>query len=211
MAEGDINYQEPNNINCQVEDENGVNQRANLSVDVAQSFTRSFSQDGIVTTNYLDNNIVAGKVFTLGLLVNFTATTPIYFTSEILSANQDDISFLFLLPLKIAPTTGYVTAKLYKNTEYTGGTALVAGNRNQNSLLTSLSTIKSGATGTTKGTKLPFDDLAGVEKTNQTAGGGAGIGLNSLIMDKTVRYLYELESSETGLVGITAEFAELRV
>lgn len=165
----------------------------------------SFSEDAVLTTNYLDDNIVAGRIFGIGLAQSLTADTPIYFTSECLS----DINALFLLPIQITPTEGFLILNIYEDTEYTGGTTITATNRNRTSDITSSVTIKLGAVGTEKGTLLGLTKIFGVAGTNQSSGGGESATSNSIVLDTSKRYLYELTNSETGTVGISAEFGEV--
>ena len=171
------------------------------------ALSRSFSGDGFITTSYRDDNIVRGKIFSYGLIVTGVAGTPIYFTSE--QGTLEDDSGLFLLPIVANPTTGYVQFNLYEDTEYTGGTQILATNRNRVSSITQRDVVKSGATGTVKGALLSFSDIFGVDSTNQNAGGGRGVSSDSILLDPTKKYLYEFIPSESGLLSIVAEFGEL--
>lgn len=175
-----------------------------VSIHKAQA---SFSEDAVLTTSYLDDNIVSGRIFDIGITVQMTATTPIYFTSEL--TDPSAINALFLLPIEVNPTEGYVILNIYEDTLYTGGTVVTPTNRNRSSGITPKVTVKTGATGVDKGNLLSITHVYGVAGTNQSAGGGDGVTSNSLVLDLTKRYLYEFTCSETGIVGINAEFGEV--
>lgn len=169
----------------------------------------SFSQDAVLTTNYLDNNIIQGNVFSITLDQAFTAETPIYFTSEY--ATPANIDAVFLLPIILSPASGTAVLKIYEDTNYTGGTALTPVDRNRTTANTAEITVLAGASGTTEGTLL-FTYLFGTDASGTPAGsqgGGAGSSTNPIVLDKTKKYLYEIETAETTNVGIVAEFAEL--
>lgn len=165
----------------------------------------SFSKDALLATNYLDDYIVRGNVFNITLVQAFTAGTPIYFTSEYMGAT--DIS-LFLLPIKINPTEGYLILNIYEGSDYTGGTPVESVNRNRLSSKTADVDVNVGATGTTEGTLIQ-SIVYGVAGTNQSAGGGSDTAFESLILNTSTKYLFELTLSETATVGINAEFAEI--
>lgn len=167
----------------------------------------SFSGDALLTTTYLDDYIVRGNIFTIGISQDLTQDTPIYFTSEILGVPS--IKALLLLPILINPTEGYVELNIYEDTDYTGGATIVPTNRNRGSSITNEVSINVGATGADKGTLLSLSNVFGVAGTNQSAGGGQSSTSNAIVLDLNKRYLYELTASETGLVGITAEFGEI--
>lgn len=169
----------------------------------------SFSGDGLVVTSYLDDNIVKGNVFSITLAQSFTASTPIYFTSNY--ATPGNVNAVFLLPILLTPSAGTALFKIYEDTEYAGGTALIPIDRNRTTANSSEITVLSGATGSTAGTLL-FTYLFGTDSAGGpfgASGGGAGSSSNAIILDKTKKYLYEIETSDDCTVGIVAEFAEL--
>lgn len=168
-----------------------------------QSNILSASQDALLTTNYLDDNIVQGRIFSLDFILSMTANTPVYFTGK---ASTEKTTFL--LPININPNTGYVTLNVYEGTNYTGGTERTAINRNRLSTTLPLTVVYEGATGNDKGDGL-FSYLYGTESTNQNAGGGQGSTNNSLVLEPNETYLFELTSSENCLVGISGEFGEV--
>lgn len=165
----------------------------------------SYSEDAVLTTNYLDDYIVRGNVFVIGIAQDFTADTPVYFTSEF---NSPTINASFLLPISVTPTSGYLTLTLYEDTDYTGGTAVEPYNRNRTSSNTPEIEVNVNATGAIEGTAL-FTRVYGTAAKGTAPGGGSGISANAFIFDLNKRYLYELTCSESGLVGIEAEFAEI--
>lgn len=166
---------------------------------------QSFSDDGVLSTSYLDDNIVKGNVYTITLVPQINTTT-VYFTSEV-SAGQE-LDFIFLLPLNFSVETGTLVVNIYEDTDYTGGSLLNIVNRNRTSPNTSKLDVKQGATGATKGTLL-YSKLYGTSAFGGAVGGGSGVTSNSIILNTSKRYLYELTTSENSLVGIEAEFVEL--
>lgn len=176
-----------------------------VSIHRAQT---SFSEDAVLTTNYLDDYIVRGKVFNITISEEFTADTAVYFTSEYAGEKP---GAAFLLPITFTPVSGYVTLNIYEDTDYTGGTALTAVDRNRATKNTSLVSVKTGASGTDKGTliKTVVVGTAAAQGSAGSEGGGSGSSANSLIFDTGVKYLYEVTCSETAVVGINAEFAEI--
>lgn len=168
----------------------------------------SYSGDAILATTYLDDNIVAGNVYSITISQSMTEETAIYFTSEYTTPT---INAAFLLPICIHPVSGYAVLNIYEDTGYTGGDAITPTNRNRTSGNTAEVTVKLGAAGESKGT-LILTCVFGTEGSGLPIGGhggGDGGSANSLIMNLGKRYLYELTNSETAVVGINAEFAEI--
>lgn len=170
----------------------------------------SSSKDAVLTTNYLDDYIVRGNVFSVSLAQAFTAGTAIYFTSEI--SAPDELTAAFLLPIQANPTEGFLILNIYEDTEYTGGTPITPVNRNRNSSNTAKTTVLAGATGATEGTLIytgVFGSAASGGFFGGSSGGGTGNSANSIVVDMNKKYLYELTNSETATVGINAEFTEI--
>lgn len=168
----------------------------------------SYSKDALVTTSYRDDNIVRGNIFSYGIIVSAVSETPIYYTFD--KGDLTEFNALFLLPIVINPTNGYVQLNIYEDTLYSGGTQIYATNRNRNSSITQKGIVRTAPTVTvTKGTLLSLSEISGVDSTNQNSGGGRAESADALVLDVAKRYLFEFIPSETGLISITSEFGEL--
>ena len=150
----------------------------------------SFSGDGILATTYIDDYTVRGAAFlfqknytiadagTLYILIDYTTYT---------GAN----SLVFVRPAVFSTTYGPVIARVYRGTNYSGGTEEHAYNLNTVIGGESQTTITSGATGTTKGT-VAQEWLVGFGSTNQSSGGGSVTVDANIIRDNTSKSLIEI-------------------
>jgi hypothetical protein len=139
-----------------------------------------------------------GKAFALGVVRSFADPLP---------ANQSiDIAIAFASG--VTPNisisglcSGDAIGFLYEGSVVTGGTSIVAVNKNRNSVITSQSAALSNPTVTTLGTPILAQILIGGQ--GKKAGGGA-VGSSDLILKPLTTYLFRLTN-----VNGTAHAAEI--
>ncbi len=170
----------------------------------------SASKDALLTTNYLDDYITQGRVYSYNSSQALAAGTPLY---AVFSApDSAALNGVFLIPRAAHPTSGYVITNVYEGTDYTG-TAVTPICRNLDTTPRpeALSTLEVNATGTTTGALLPLTVISGTESTNQSSGGGGAVGgsFNSVILKRGEKYLIEITPSDSNTCGVTVEFAEI--
>ena len=164
----------------------------------------SISGDAALMTTYRDDYIVRGQSFANENTRTVTAGTEFF----VLDFTNCSCSQVFKLPILVNPSAGYVVVNLYEDTDYTGDESLAFFNRNRLSAQIAGTTLTGNATGNTKGAFL-FGALFGGEQTNQNAGGEAGSSANSLVLDITKKYLFEVTYSENCTIGYNMEIAEI--
>lgn len=170
----------------------------------------AYSKDAVLTTNYLDDYIVQGKVFSYNVAQSMTGGEALSFTAELPEGNG--LNGWFLIPRPVHPTSGYTILTIYEETGYTGGVLVspICRDLDLDPRPGAATLIYAGATGEVKGTKLPLDQVSGAEATNQNSGGGTGPGgFNSLILGRGKKYLVELTASADCVAGLSVEFAEI--
>jgi hypothetical protein len=158
----------------------------------------STSLDAILTTTYADDYTTRGKsfLFEKNITIGAGATVYVLFDYKTYQPHPDDAGMIFIFPPAFAATSGPVTIKLYRDTDYSGGTPFNAVNPNTLApKKLSGTTLTIGPTGTNKGT-LAMEYLVG----GGTGGvgnsmPGATNGLSFFIRDNTKRSLVEILNS----------------
>lgn len=202
MAYGDVDYLEKNNTNCQFEDIAGNGQRAVLTVDGLNANTLSFSRDGNIATTYEDNYRVAGNS---RVSENIIASLPTGISYFVFDPTAITDRYVFALPPQYKASDGVVTITFYEGTDYTGTTDLPTYNPNRTSTFTHLSTLKSGATGTTVGSYL-YAISAGLTTVPAVSGAGTGEASSALILDITKKYLVAINNLSGATVQLDYAF-----
>jgi len=156
---------------------------------IVRSASNSF--DAMKMTTYADDYIVQGKSFTVNGITTINAETILNF----LIKPGTSVS-MFVLPFTIKSQSTYIQVRIYEDTDYTGGTAVSATNRNRISTNTLQATITTGATGSDKGDLIISHAIFGSSLPQGTAYSGAGGSANAFILDSSKKYLVEIENTD---------------
>lgn len=169
----------------------------------------SASGDALVSTSYADDGLTRGKAYlfeknfaigsgtTLNILFDYTTYTP--------SGTQ--IGQVYVMPPTFSTTVGPVNVNIYRGTDYTGGTEFDA--INPNTLVantTSGTTLRTGPTGSVKGTLVLEYLIGGASQGNQSASGSSS-GLAFFIRDNTSKTLIEIVNNSGS--AITFHFGQV--
>ncbi len=154
----------------------------------------SFSGDAVLTTNYGDDGIVQGKAFVFDR--NFTIATSgtlyILLDYTTFKPNPYQYGLIYVFPPIFTTSAGVVKVQVYRGTDYTGGTQILAHNPNTTAIKkTSSTTITSGATGTNKG-DLVLEYLVGGDSQGNNSANGSASGLAFYIRGNTGKTLVEV-------------------
>lgn len=171
--------------------------------------TLSTSENGLVTTSYDEDAMIQGQAFAfdhnISILSGATAYMLIDYTTHTSGAG-----LIFVGPPDIATTIGYVVVNVYRATNYTGGSELIAYNKNTVIGGESETTFTLGATGTTKGTRV-LEYLIGGDPTNQSSSGTARKIGTTFLRDSGNRTLVEIVNNAGAniIVNYSQEFFEV--
>jgi hypothetical protein len=170
----------------------------------------STSLDAILTTTYADDYTTRGNSFlfekNISILNGGTANVLLDYKTYQPTPSQSGMIFVF--PPNFATTSGPVAITVYRETDYTGGSQIVA--YNPNTLApkkTSGTTITTGASGSNKGTAT-MEYLAG-----GGSGGvghsmpGATVGLSFFVRKNTNRTLVEIVNNSGS--NITFHYSQI--
>lgn len=151
----------------------------------------SFSGGAILQTDYAQDRIVRGEGFVIAK--NFTIPTggTLYGLFDYTTHTGGD-GLIYLMPPSFHASKGLVVVKVYRGTNYSGGTQVKAYNANELSSKTeSSSTLTSGATGTEKGV-LGLEFIVGFDSQGLNLGGGTGQDVSFYIRKNTSKTLVEV-------------------
>lgn len=146
----------------------------------------------LITVGPLGNNLARGETFSFaetitlenGIDRDYVITTPT-------APPTIDVSFLAEVE-----TSDIAQLEFFEDTEFTGGSAVVAVDLNRRTKSTCLAVITADATISADGTKLPFDTQLGFAgKGNDSFGGAAGGGL---LLTSATNYMIRITSLSAG-------------
>lgn len=181
----------------------------NTQLDMQQSDVLSASKNGLVATTYRDDYIVRGRSFANEITRTIDVSSLTNSTENfVLDVSACDCTQIFKMPILITPTNGFVIVNLYEDTNYVGTESLTFIDRNRLTANSTDISLKGGATGTVKGTKL-LSVVFGTDETRQNAGGGTGTSANFLILNPNMNYLFEVIYSDDCTCGYNMEIVEV--
>ena len=168
----------------------------------------SVSKDAILMTSYTDNFASMGERFTYRRVLSFGAAEIQNILID-MSAMSEKKEFT-LSPIIGSASEDMVEARVYEGTDYTGGTSLQFYNANRNYGDRYDTVITTGATGTVKGTNIREILFPG-NSSGKNIRPASNNSLVSLILDRTQKYLIELESANTTDFELNIDFYEVVV
>lgn len=133
----------------------------------------SFTKKAFVTTTFADDYVAQGKAFQIQRRITLTSQQTLYLvldTTALIASNKK----LVIPPLTMQTAGGSVFVDTYPITSYTGGNEIKFARVNSTIENYAESIFKTGIT--PSGTPKPDETreyIVGVDRTNQSAGGGA--------------------------------------
>ena len=191
--EGDVDFLNRTNIDCEIEDATGKAQRAILTIEPQLSKALSSSKTGIVTTSFANNAIANGEGFNIESIFTIGAadhTYDIVFDTTAFTRNEF-ISY----PSIFGTSAGPVIVTLGTCDSYTVGTAITPLNQNHNfkgaypaEIIFKYDVTTTGYVATTK------KKLVGSTSTNQDSGGGTLSGLLPIWLETGIIYVFRIDN-----------------
>lgn len=162
---------------------------------------QSFSGDGVITTTYSDDYVTRGDCYNLVSRQSIAANTTVKNVLDLTGVSAGRL--IFVLPVTITSSGGYVKADTYAISTYSGGTAKAFINANALSTRTAQSVYKYGITTTdAKGADVR-EYVVGGGSNPASSRGGAASGANALVLKNTQKICFEMTNTTTGSVDVS--------
>lgn len=149
----------------------------------------------VVSTSYADDYTVQGKHFLATKRITIGTGASVYILIDMAAAAASGKNVYFN-PMAISTSEETVEFTIYIDSNYTGGTAIAANNLNFTAAAIAETTIKQGATGTTKGNN-KIEGAAFASSGFLTSGPGEAKSIG-FIADTSKKILVEIENKGTG-------------
>jgi hypothetical protein len=154
----------------------------------------SSSGDAVLTTDYAGDTVVRGKAFVFEKNVQIAAGVTLYilFDYTTFIPAVDESGIVFVSPPSVATTSGPVQVKVYRGTDYSGGSTFKAINPNTIAAKSeSGTTFSIGPTGSNKGI-VSLEYLVGGQSQGNNSASGQTVGLEFFIRSNTSKTLVEI-------------------
>ena len=162
---------------------------------------QSFSGDGIIATTYSDDYITRGDCYNIVSRQTIASGATVKNVLDLTGVSSS--RFIFVLPVSITSSGGYIKADTYAISSYTGGTAKAFVNANSTSNRTAQSVYKYGITSSdAKGADVR-EYVVGGGSNPASSRGGAASGANALILNNTKKICFEMTNTTTGSVDVS--------
>jgi len=161
------------------------------------------SKDGLKMAGYAQDFVFTGNCFSVTDVLTIAGSTTVSFIFDCSLANEAG-KLVVNLPAQFTSTGGPVLVTIYGGTDYTGVNNLNILNRNANSNINPLCTLKDTATGSLKGVKTSCVIVPG-STTGAFSSSGSEKGELEFVVD-SVNYLIEIENQDTNSIQLGYKF-----